>query len=369
MSRNSARSGFTLVELLVVIAIIGILIALLLPAVQAAREAARRSQCTNNMKQIGVAMHNYADVYGRFPMPGWQQDPQGWTQRFSNRVRLLPYMEQQQLYNNLNFNIGAGNANAEQLAYMPPGPPPANGVKIENMTLTAWICPSDNSPMQTPNGGRGTVNYTGSIGAQSWPSQWGAQIGSVVGASPYTGDVTGNWFGTGPEGHGNDDGTGTNISGVFSRGSSTMGRCWSAAISDITDGTSNVVAFGETRGTVCTDHGQGGWLEANSGWIGGMAPPINFPACIGDIIPGTNVQLVNNWGGSGNPWSQPNKIYQLDNWATNIGFKSKHPGGAQFLFSDGSVHFLQDSINYDTYQRLGDRRDGRQIPQMPDANF
>ncbi|HJT32416.1 MAG TPA: DUF1559 domain-containing protein [Pirellulales bacterium] len=360
MSRNSARSGFTLVELLVVIAIIGILIALLLPAVQAAREAARRSQCTNNMKQIGVALHNYTDIYGRFPMPGWIQTPNvGWQNRYSNRVRLLPYMEQQTIYNQLTFNafvipVPGGTAQVEQ-SRMPDG-----STLVEDVVLSAWICPSDDYPNSHIWSGHSNVNYTGSIGAQSWPSPFGLNINLVVGPSPYTGDTTGNWFGTGDWGHGNDaDGTGNRISGVFSRGSTTVSRCWSAALADIADGTANVIAFGETRAPACSDHGQGGWLEANSGWVGGTPPPINFPTCIGNHIPvaGSNYLLTQN-----NVWNPPNYLYQIQNWSTCIGFKSKHPTGAQFLMCDGSVHFLQDTINYDTYQRLGDRRDGNMIP-------
>ncbi|MGH7140004.1 MAG: DUF1559 domain-containing protein, partial [Pirellulales bacterium] len=106
-------AAFTLVELLVVIAIIGILIALLLPAVQAAREAARRAQCTNNLKQIGIALHDYHDVYGKFPMNGAYSDQftqsWAWTQRGAQTFRLLPYMEQLQIYNCVNFSQGEMN--------------------------------------------------------------------------------------------------------------------------------------------------------------------------------------------------------------------------------------------------------------------
>jgi prepilin-type N-terminal cleavage/methylation domain-containing protein/prepilin-type processing-associated H-X9-DG protein len=354
MRRGSLRSAFTLVELLVVIAIIGILIALLLPAVQAAREAARRSTCTNNLKQIGVALQTYTDVYGRFPMPGWQQDPQlGWQARYSNRTRLLPFMEQQGLYNSLSF---MGFSGVEQGTL-------TNGAAVENQVVQTFICPSDNAPKYHMWSGHANVNYTGSLGAQCWPSHYGAEISQVVGVSPYSGDTQGNYFGDAPYGHGNDyEGKGTYISGVFSRGSTVVGTNWSASLAEITDGTANVIAFGESRAPMCSDHGQGGWLEANSGWVAGTAPPINFPTCVGDPIPGANVVLsAYNNGGPGDIWNQANKLYQMDNWATNCGFKSKHPTGAQFLFCDGSVHFLQETINYDTYQRLGDRHDGRMV--------
>src|SRR5580692_7847186 len=109
--RRTSRVGFTLVELLVVIAIIGILIALLLPAVQAAREAARRSTCTNNLKQIGVALQSYHDVYGRFPINGVLQDDSGWTQAGSEHTRLLPFIEQQQIYSQINWTLSLNSAN------------------------------------------------------------------------------------------------------------------------------------------------------------------------------------------------------------------------------------------------------------------
>ncbi|HWB14237.1 MAG TPA: DUF1559 domain-containing protein [Pirellulales bacterium] len=349
MRRIASRAAFTLVELLVVIAIIGILIALLLPAIQAAREAARRSTCTNNLKQIGVALQAYTDVYGRFPMPGWQQDPSlGWQARYSNRTRLLPFMEQQSIYNSLTF---LGFSGVEQ-SLMPDRVTP-----VENVIVPSFICPSDDAPKYHMWSGHANVNYTGSIGAQSWPSHYGAEVSQVVGVSPYSGDTQGNYFGDAPYGHGNDyEGSGTYISGVFSRGSTVVGRDWSATFADITDGTANVIAFGETRAPMCSDHGQGGWLEANSGWVAGTAPPINFPTCIGDNVPGSNIALT-----ASTVWSQGNKLYQMDNWATNCGFKSKHPTGAQFLFCDGSVHFLKETINYDAYQRLGDRHDGRMV--------
>lgn len=262
--RLHARRGFTLVELLVVIAIIGILIALLLPAVQAAREAARRSQCTNNLKQIGVALHNYTDVYGRFPMPGWVNDPAiGWAGRYSNRVRLLPYMEQQPMYNQLSQNLWyMPNGSYCEQAVMP------DGSLIENIVINSLLCPSDSYPRNHIWSGHSNINYTGSIGAQCWQSPFGQDIYLVVGPSPYNGDKYGNWFGTaGPANnttyaHGNDwDGNGSHISGVFSRGSWVQGKNWSATIADITDGTANVIAFGETRAPACSDHGQGGWLD------------------------------------------------------------------------------------------------------------
>ena len=359
MLRKSMRGAFTLVELLVVIAIIGILIALLLPAVQAAREAARRSQCTNNLKQIGVALHTYTDVYGRFP-PNFGSLENGWggawTFRCNNTFRLMPYMEQQTVYNLFNFNLGL-NGSIEQ-TLMP------DGTSAELFIVPTLQCPSDSRPIHNSWGGNVSSNYVGSLGAQQFPSHWGPSLAPIVGPSPYTGDVYGNWFGNGSCGHGNDyAGTGECISGVFARfgtgtsaippGNSGMvwGRsgAWSAKLSDITDGTANVIAYGEVRPS-CMDHGQGSWLEANNGWAG-TAAPINFPTCPTEYNPSTG--KIIGWG--------TNDIYAPDNWTTSQGYKSKHPNGAQFLYCDGSVHFLNETINYDTYQRLGERRDGRVV--------
>lgn len=370
MNRNRSRMGFTLVELLVVIAIIGILIALLLPAIQAAREAARRSQCTNNLKQIGVALQNYADVYGRFPINGVFLNTPVWaTHRGSRHVRLLPYMEQQQIYNQLNFNLGLYTGSFEGTVG------PDGSTKVRSMVVPDLLCPSDTQGEFTTWGsGNAVTNYGSSIGAQSVPSQYGVQIGTIMGPSPYTGDMTGNWFGTGGAGD-SDNGWvpgGQLISGCFERSGADIDYIklvvsqggppapqWAAALKEIIDGTSNVIAYGETR-PMCTDHGQGGWMDSNTGmtWIATTAP-INYPTCINEINPATGKMVTQNQDATG--WNQPILTFRPNNWSTSQGFKSKHPNGAMFVFCDGSVHFLNETMNYDTYQRLGDRGDGKAV--------
>jgi len=146
----------------------------------------------------------------------------------------------------------------------------------------------------------------------------------------------GGYFGTGPAGHANTL-SGSQISGVF-------GRCmFGAKFRDIKDGTSNTIAIGEIRPN-CGDHTWNGWFHVNSLWVATTAP-INYPiSCHGEsAVP--NATGCNNW----------------DNWQTSQGFKSLHPGGAQFLFSDGSCHFLSETIDYRNYQRMGDRRDGEPL--------
>ena len=178
--------GFTLVELLVVIAIIGILVALLLPAVQAAREAARRMQCSNNLKQIGLALHNYHDTYKRFAIGSTNDDPNSgptggnnnvWTagpwRKGSMLVKILPFMEQTPLFDSINF---MGDVDA-QLSRALTGNPPglgfagANGKKLSN-----YICPSDATTGKFVSSAESFFNYAPSIGNSNMDAQYGCNV-------------------------------------------------------------------------------------------------------------------------------------------------------------------------------------------------
>lgn len=324
-TRRSLRA-FTLVELLVVIAIIGILIALLLPAVQAAREAARRSQCSNNLKQLGLALHNYHDTYKQFPFHGaypWAHGPGGvipaWTgsRKGSVLVKILPYVEQQPLYDQIDWGI----PDIETII----GP---DGYRIWATSISGFLCPSRThgiSENPADRNRRALGDYGASMGAQ----RMNARSGSC---SLYPG----NTFGTGPAGHGNSADQ-NQISGVFSR------VHWAAKMRDITDGTSNTIAMGEIR-PLCGDHTRNNWMHMNSLWVATTAP-INYPIrCIGE---------------PGHPGTLDCNHFQ--NWQTSQGFKSRHPGGAQFVFADGSTHFLSETIDYRNYQRLGCRRDSEPV--------
>ncbi|HVX12532.1 MAG TPA: DUF1559 domain-containing protein [Pirellulales bacterium] len=390
------RQGFTLVELLVVIAIIGILIALLLPAVQAAREAARRAQCTNNLKQLGVALHDYHDVFGRFA-PGsgdWccgNQNsgyaPTIMPARGSTLVALLPFIEQQALYSQLKFNLQNSGGSANYAGNNPTGIPPNVGDQLNpawvnsgkfsptgstyfaSTNIPAYQCPSDLNrtvPQQQWNGNpnRSYSNYAPSLGAQALN---GTSLVPLVGNSPYPGATntggnntpgTGDWFGTGSlnEGWVYNIGDDTYISGPFA--------CvfWAARIQDIGDGTSNVIAMGEYRPACSEINTNRDTFWGGNGWqhIGSTGAPINLPTCMGE--PGSLLMYQMNYINSTAGSYQPQRAGWGQNETGEDGFKSKHPGGAQFVFCDGAVHFLSETINYDTYQRLGDRRDGNQIP-------
>lgn len=311
--------GFTLIELLVVIAIIAVLIALLLPAVQQAREAARRSQCKNNLKQFGLALHTYHDTVLVYPVNGNSAGNFTTSIKASPMVMLLPNIDQAPLYKSINFNMSAANWQN-----------PIPGSVYFQASFASILCPSDTTdknPNPGANGvnGWGVTNYGFSVGAQR-------ESGNGCGLYP------GNTFGTGAADH-SDSSSSTQISGVWSR------YAFAAKQRDITDGQSNTILMGEIR-PQCSDHVRHGWANVNGSWCATRAP-INYPTCPQEG-PG-----VSGGGCNGDA-----------NWTTSMGFKSRHTGGAHFLLGDGVVKFITQNIDYDTYQRLGDRRDGKPI-----ANF
>jgi prepilin-type N-terminal cleavage/methylation domain-containing protein len=375
--RSLTRPAFTLVELLVVIAIIGILIALLLPAVQAAREAARRSQCTNNLKQMGVALLNYHDVFGRFPFrsrtrgqngelwPGQQNAPPVQTQDGycgSNFLRMLPYIEQKPLYDQFDLRYDLQDTNNGGWPNVPLGT--AQAVSQGNYPwwsiVPAYLCPSVAGMKQNGNNPVGSGNwayndYAVCLGAASAGCNPGCQFGGggvltgYIPVSPYPQQNWTGWFGDTGTGWQNDTWNPPNNSfgsnGVFAQGS------YAAAIQEILDGSSNTMAIGESPRWCNSQNLNNGWYNTSTGMYFTKAP-VNFPTCMNEKDV-NGILILNSWS----PWS---------NWwndaSSGWGLKSKHPGGAGVVFSDGSTHFLADGINYEVYQRLGVRNDGRQIP-------
>ena len=308
------RHGFTLVELLVVITIIGILIALLLPAVQAAREAARRMQCTNNLKQIGLAVLNYESNLKTLP-PG-AIFASYTVRKGSILVHLLPYIEQQGIYDA--FDFSAGVIDGQTFA--------GTTKEIGATPIAGYLCPSDDKPVTfTPAFNTSTTpvktvalhNYAASRGANTvldnpsntCSNNWNSYI------------INGPWE--------TDWGR---FSGPFTR------RCVCVTIPEIRDGLSNTIFFGEVR-PMCSWHNQNGWATTNNGnGYASTVVPINSYTC--DTTGTDNCR-------------------RYDNWSTAEGFKSAHPGGANFLLGDGSVHYLAESIDHWTYQYLGAKDDGK----------
>jgi len=341
------RKAFTLIELLVVIAIIAILIALLLPAVQQAREAARRTQCKNHLKQWGLAMHNYHDVHNQFAISGinnW-----GTTSKGSALVQLLPYVEQSALFTSIDFantipfthpNLDWWNVpNSSLVPMLNP-----NGFTQRWMSAKISIlrCPSTQSPKsESWDWDMTTSSYAPSMGAQRMDSNTACQS-FAPGSPEQLGRVSG-FFNDGPSGHGNAANA-NETSGPFAR------TGWSANFGQIPDGTSNTIMMGEVLSTLeCTDHGHYGAFTMNNQWFATTAP-INFRTC-----------------DSGHGYTQPTPrpaCNMTNSWPTARGFKSDHTGGAQFVLCDGSVRFISENIDYATYQALGSRRDGTVVGEF-----
>ncbi len=299
------RRGFTLVELLVVIAIIGILVALLLPAVQAAREAARRMSCSNNLKQFGLALHNYHDTYKQFPTAGanWANPQVGW------QVQVLPFVEQEPLFERAKMGDRLG-VPWWQVDSVDPGDPAwsINDLRYKQVPYT--VCPSDGEG-QDRDANWAQTNYSGSLGSQRTPSNNGACAPYLVPGVNYENPG-------GDADHGNTT-VKTNISGMFGR----LGV--NIAFGDVKDGTSNTIHVGEIL-PMCQDHTNGWWHYNGMGNAhASTSVPINeMTTCIGNPNP--------NFPG----------CVQSD-WNLTWGFRSNHASGAQFLFADGSVHFITET--------------------------
>jgi len=312
----SARQGFTLIELLVVIAIIAILVALLLPAVQQAREAARRSQCKNNFKQVSLAIHNYHDTHGVFPLSDhrggsrtgctWTSSPENY--RFSWGVMILPYMDMGTLYNQFTFT-----ANYQ----LTPNVVSQKNLHTSGATVTTFLCPSD--PQRDPRCARtGAINNQGGT---TDPDDLGrTNMASVADSQRWSCTTSG-------QGWGRLDGN-----GIMFNGSNTR-------MSDVVDGTSTTFLVGEITGGNSGSFACQSWAVSNHSDTGSG---INGP----DTVPGG----VTDW-------------VQTPRERT-MGFSSFHVGGCHFAMGDGSVHFLSQNINGDTLKALATRQGNEVAPQF-----
>jgi len=307
------RRAFTLIELLVVISIIGVLIALLLPAVQAAREAARRMQCTNNLKQIGLALHNYQSSYDVFP-PGysslWDKDSGdagtaeddigpgwGWASM------ILPQMEQTAVFNAINFALTMTSRANDTAQFI---------------RFNSYLCPSDNPQQLIPVRDEANANTLYTVASGNYIGMFGT---GEIGEAPGAGD------------------------GMFYRNSRL-------SFANLIDGSSQTLMVGERSHNLSyvtwTGRSIGGYLFKTSLFEGGTDqfaadPEESFTMILGPV-------------GTENGPRTPNHpmAHVEDYW-------SYHPGGVNFLFGDGSVRFLKNQINKNVYQALATRAGGEII--------
>lgn len=325
-SKASRSSGFTLIELLVVIAIIGVLVALLLPAVQNAREAARRSSCTNNLKQLGTALHLHHDTQKKFPPGGiwWTNNPSNANAWSKNRGSLLyyilPYLELTSVYDEFD--------NTQTIAYQQFTSPPATGSPyIAGTVIPTFRCPSDDSPVKNQEtingiaaGNLATFSYAASKGPTRTGNNPKGKCPERAAWDTYNLSKS-DWAPAGP----------------FTR----YGRGYQSTFRDVQDGLSNTIFMGEVRSD-CTFHIMRGW--AHSSCTQGMIStiyPMNYDSCTPDQSNGA----CRWWG----------------NWSTEFAFKSRHPGGVQFCFGDGSVQFLSENMEHWSYQYLGGMNDANVV--------
>ena len=327
MSVQKRRLAFTLIELLVVIAIIAILIALLLPAVQQAREAARRSQCKNNLKQYGLGLHNYHDTNGMLPPggdPNWGAPQIGW------QPKILPFMDQAQLFKKLNMNL-----------------PSAWDTIIEGRQARFYNVPYAKCPTDPSGPERDTnwaqTSYSGNLGSQQTPSANGGCNQFLTAGVNY--ETT-----QGNSGHGNTNNR-SNISGVFGRLGPTI------KFAHITDGLANTFFVGEILSD-CHDHTAGWWHFNGMGNAhASTSAPLNIMCSCPSLNGATAATAPQCFPGGTDCRAQ-------SNWNYSWGFKSKHQGGAHFLMGDGTVRFINQNLDYQTYQRLGGRTDGRVVGEF-----
>jgi prepilin-type N-terminal cleavage/methylation domain-containing protein/prepilin-type processing-associated H-X9-DG protein len=338
MKRRSR--GFTLVELLVVIAIIGILVALLLPAVQAAREAARRSQCGNNLKQLGLALHNYHDSHKTFPpaklangqiASGNTNSLTGGVKNTTGWAMLLPFFEQTAAHSQYNFNVCSSSAKQTHWTEPVMGNDMMNHA-VYSARYEILECPSHSGAGETRTQDPGTENLYSMREAKR----------------------TSYFFSTGN--YTDDNSIYPNISARRLSGMGAFGNDGAARMDDVSDGTSNAIALGESVG--------GRW-KVNPEW-GPWGLTGTRTCCHG------SVQANDNTAVPGTPLAYTaaqkrdfhiNSAYNNDAQGRHFAwtFSSLHPGGAQFAMCDGAVRFLPETIDYLTLIRLSRILDGEPV--------
>ena len=346
------RRGFTLIELLVVIAIIAVLIALLLPAVQSAREAARRIQCTNNLKQFGLAVANYESANACLPPTGNPgTSTTNFISNYSMKVRLLPFLEQGNVFNSLNQGAVVGSTVAVHKAMV---------YTVATARIAAFLCPSD--PRELSNTTSATIStgpVVGIVASTNYPNNMGTFIG-------------------------NHGGTLDGPSFAFPTASNNYGGIVTYA--SVTDGTTNTAMFseflkGDQTGTPGTK--QVYWLTSTS--YTNKSTRIDLDAVAAECQASKTIYLSSGttpWDKKGEFWTthgcgqgggyshvtMPNKqscVFKGDTsntaYYTLIGASSNHPGGVNVALLDGSVRFVKDSINPAAWRALATKSGGEII--------
>lgn len=334
---KSRVRGFTLIELLVVIAIIAILIALLLPAVQQAREAARRTQCKNNLKQIGLALHNYNDIYGSFPMGyvdiGTPDNGNVMDGGWSWASMILPQIDQAPLYNQFDFKFlphGEGSTFAQV----------KNNSKLCATPQIAFSCPTDIKPTTMSKHNAGTKGYISAMATTSYAGVHGPFAGAPCTASPFSFTPAQALLGT------------------FSVNTTRTFR-------DLTDGTSNIIVVGEVAMQMQNQNNPNSMLYGSVTQAGGT-------------------DCTNNALGNASMFQHVRGCLVKINAPLAVGgifkaFSSGHTGGAHFTMGDGSVRFISENIDhtgtdfansnggngpFGMYQRLAGIRDGQVVGEF-----